>query len=322
MREGNTITFRKRNLFVRLFMPQEKLNQYYRDKRKYEYENNIPFKGIKLRNKIHKLALGIVKTNNHLEGITCRVLHDERIPPTDSPVIYACTHIGRYDVEVFLDAIKNPVYLFFGDPNGIYKSVLGFLVWLNGVLYLDTAYKEDRMIAKEMGIRLLNQGGSLAIFPEGAWNVTENEVVMKLFGGTVEMAIRSEVDIIPVAIDQRGKSFCVNIGKNIKCRELSMNRSIELTNELRDVLCTLKWEIWEQYGISARKEIPEGYSQTFIDQIMAESNTGYTLEDIIATRYRDKRNISPEEAFSFKDKLIPNRNNLFLLKALYRKSDQ
>lgn len=93
-------------------------------------------------------------------------------------------------------------------------------MWLNGVLYLDTAYKEDRMIAKEMGIRLLNQGGSLGIFPEGAWNVTENEVVMKLYSGTAEMAIRTGADIVPIAIEQRGRTFCVNIGK-ILCAKIS-----------------------------------------------------------------------------------------------------
>ena len=301
-------------------MPQEKLNQYYRDKRKYEYENNVPFKGIKLRSKLHKLIQGIVKINNCLEGITYRILHDKRMP-TDRPIIYACTHIGRYDPEVILAAVKKPCYLFFGDPNGIYKSILGFFVWLNGVLYLDTAYKEDRMIAKEMGIRLLNQGGSLGIFPEGAWNVTENEVVMKLYSGTAEMAIRSGADIIPIAIEQRGRTFCVNIGENIMCRNLSMDKSNELTDKLRDVLCTLKWEIWEQYGISARKNIPEGYAQTFIDRIMSESDMGYTLEDIIATRYKDKRNLSPKEVFAFADNLIPNRNNLFLLKSLYHKGN-
>ena len=309
------MAFRKRSLFQRLFMPQEKLNQYYRDKRKYEYENDIPFKGIKIRKHTHGLVLGVVKVNNRSEGITYKVLHDKRTT-TKHPVIYACTHIGRYDVEVLLDAVKDPCYLFYGDANETYKNVLGFLVWMNGVIYLDTAYKEDRMIAKKMGIRLLNQGGSLVIFPEGAWNVTENEVVMKLYGGTVEMAIRSGADIIPVAIDQRGKSFCVNIGENIKCGELSMDRCAELTDDLRDILCTLKWEIWEQNGISARKDIPEGYAQTFIDQIMAESDTGYTLEDIIATRYKDKRNSSPKEAFAFMDNLIPNRNNLFLFRSL------
>lgn len=47
------------------------------------------------------------------------------------------------------------------------------------------------------------------------------------------------------------------------------------------------------------------------------SEMGYTLEDIIATRYKDKRNLSPKEAFAFVDNLIPNRNNLFLFKSLY-----
>lgn len=63
------------------------------------------------------------------------------------------------------------------------------------------------MIAKERGIQLLRQGGNLLIFPEGAWYVTENQIVMRLFEGAADMAIQSKADIIPIAIDQKEKNF-------------------------------------------------------------------------------------------------------------------
>ena len=97
---GTIVTFRKRSLLERSFMPQEKFNQYYRDKRKYEYENGITFIGIKMRKYIHGLVLGIVKMNNRSEGITYRVLHDKRVI-TKQPVIYACTHSATYSNTAF-----------------------------------------------------------------------------------------------------------------------------------------------------------------------------------------------------------------------------
>ena len=76
------------------------------------------------------------------------------------------------------------------------------MAYLLGFIGCDTTEKEDRHIAKELAIRTLKQGGNILIWPEGAWNITENEVVMKLYTGTVEMAIRSGADIIPIAIEQ------------------------------------------------------------------------------------------------------------------------
>lgn len=45
------------------------------------------------------------------------------------------------------------------------------------------------------------------IFPEGAWNISENLLVMKLYTGAAEMAIRTGADIVPIAIEQFGKSL-------------------------------------------------------------------------------------------------------------------
>lgn len=310
------MSFSKKCFFTRLFMPLEELNEYYRNKRKHVYENNILFKGIKMRDKIHKPFIAMIALANRVSGFQTTVVNDRR-STTDKPIIYACTHIGRYDVETLLCAIKSPCYLFYGDANETYRDLLGLLVWLNGSLYFDTAYKEDRMIAKERGIQLLRQGGNILVFPEGAWNITENQIVMRLFRGTAEMAIRGKADVIPIAIDQKGKKFFVNIGENIECEKLTIEKSNELTERLRDILATLKWEIWEEQGVCCREEIPKDYNKTFLDEIMAESNTDYTLEDIIATRYKDKKNLQKEEVFLFKDNLIPSKNNLFLYRPLY-----
>lgn len=78
-----------------------------------------------------------------------------------------------------------------GDAREIYRTADGIMLWLNGVIFFDTEDKQDRYIAKERSISLLKSGGSLLIYPEGAWNITENEIVMPLYAGTAEMAIKS-----------------------------------------------------------------------------------------------------------------------------------
>lgn len=279
------MNFKRKNIIYRTIMPLDQLIEYYRNERKYIYENNIPVKGIKWRKRIHKIMFAIIKMKRVLLHQKLTILHDER-EDTDKPIIYACTHIGRYDIEMALESIQDTCFLFLGSPGKLYRSLDGVLVYLFGFIGCDTTEKEDRHIAKELAIRTLKQGGNILIFPEGAWNITENQVVMKLYTGTIEMAIRSGADIVPIAIEQYEKSFYMNIGKNISLDETSdLNKKRKLSDDLRDTLCTLKWEIWEQFPITKRSSLPENMGQIFVEKIMSETANDYTIEEIERDRF-------------------------------------
>lgn len=187
--------------------------QYREQLRQYEFENFSKIKGIKRKNDII--------------GSCCQSLFWE---------------IGYSDIIMAFEAIKSPCWLFLSDPESVYRTFDGWLVETNGVIYMNAYSKTDRKIAKETVIHLLQQNGSLLIFPEGAWNVTDNLPVMKLFRGTVEMALKTGAEIVPIAIEQYRKNFYVNIGKNIKY-ECFQSDAQKLTNALRDILATLKWKI-------------------------------------------------------------------------------
>ena len=279
------MNFKRKNIIYRTIMPLDQLIEYYRNERKYIYENNIPVKGIKWRKRIHKIMFAIIKMKRVLLHQKLTILHDER-EDTDKPIIYACTHIGRYDIEMALESIQDTCFLFLGSPGKLYRSLDGVLVYLFGFIGCDTTEKEDRHIAKELAIRTLKQGGNILIFPEGAWNITENQVVMKLYTGTIEMAIRSGADIVPIAIEQYEKSFYINIGKIISLDETSdLNKKRKLSDDLRDTLCTLKWEIWEQFPITKRSSLPENMGQIFVEKIMSETANDYTIEEIERDRF-------------------------------------
>lgn len=282
------MNFKRKNIIYRTIMPLDQLIEYYRNERKYIYENNIPVKGIKWRKRIHKIMFAIIKMKRVLLHQKLTILHDER-EDTDKPIIYACTHIGRYDIEMALESIQDTCFLFLGSPGKLYRSLDGVLVYLFGFIGCDTTEKEDRHIAKELAIRTLKQGGNILIFPEGAWNITENQVVMKLYTGTIEMAIRSGADIVPIAIEQYEKSFYINIGKNISLdKATNLNEKRRLCDDLRDILCTLKWEIWEQFQIVQRSSLPENMGQIFVGRIMSETANDYTVEEIERDRFHEK----------------------------------
>lgn len=294
-----------------LFLQQSELEIYMREQRILKYQNDIKMQVSWFRKPVHYLLVGVLVLLRTLAGREVRVISDRRIQ-TRRSVIYACTHIGGHDVETAFEAIKKPCYLFMGDPREVYRTKDGLMLYMNGVIFLDTSDKADRYLAKERSVSLLKSGGSLLIYPEGAWNITENEIVMPLFSGTAEMAIRSGADIVPMAVERYGERYMVAIGANISSNGMQLQDKYEMTDKLRNALAELKWEIWEKEGIHKRRDVPEGYSALFLEDIMHCEAATYTIEDVLLTRYRDKNRMEQEEVMRHLEKVTPSKENAFL----------
>lgn len=304
----------RKNIFKRMTMPLPELETYYRERRKDRFEQNAPLGGVKLRKYLHPLALGLLKMMAILTRQKITVIADRRTP-TNGPIIFASTHIGWDDPAIVFLAIRDHAYLLWGDPKCSYKTIDGFFMDLNGAIICDTDNKTDRYIAKQNSIQWLNQGGNLLIFPEGAWNVTENLPVMPLFAGAAEMAIRTGAEIVPIAFEIFNKNFEVNIGKNITPKNYTLSQKQELTDLLWDTLATLKWEIWARQPQESRRELPGGYIHQYLrgftEQITDES---YSLEAIERTRFHSKEETAQKEAFAHLVEMKPCKNNAFLFR--------
>lgn len=274
----------------------EKVSEYYMELRKFNYENNVPINNIEIRKKIHSLLLLIVKLDRILSHEKLYVINDER-KSTQSPVIFACTHIGGNDVQRTFEAIKEHSYLFLGDPKGLYKDAAGLLLYLNGMIALETNNKLDRKISKERAIELLSKNGNILIYPEGAWNITPNLPVMKLYKGTAQMALETNAEIIPLAIAQYDDKFYVSIGSNIVTKECQLDDT-QLTELLRDCMAKQKWNIYESLPIESRKNINADID-SYQEQIVKRCGYDFTVQDVLDTMYHDKNIVSEEEVYGF-----------------------
>ena len=58
------------------------------------------------RKKIHKFILALYKVKNRLGGFSYQILGDERTW-ADRPIIFVVSHVGKFDVEVVSEAIKD-----------------------------------------------------------------------------------------------------------------------------------------------------------------------------------------------------------------------
>lgn len=310
-------TFKKLSLIEKRKMAIEELINYYAEYRIYCYNKGDKLKGIELRKKIYPLIKLILKTDQLLSKEDNVIIDNKNHAQPNEPKIFACTHIGGNDIQRTFQVIKEPAYLMLGDPGILYKMPIYQALRLNGVIPLETKNKTDRKIAYNRAIELLNNGGNLLIYPEGAWNVSPNEIVMKTFTGTVRMAKETGVDIIPIGVEQYGKTFFFNVGENYKIDNDTSKSDDELNKELRDKLCTLKWDIMKTQPELKRKDIPDDYINEFQSEIVERCNYGYgfSLEDALSESFHDKNVIAEEEVFKCLDEIEINTINAFLLKS-------
>lgn len=110
------------------------------------------------------------------------------------------------------------------------------------------------------------------------------------------------------------KYHYANVGENISPAGYDLEHKHVLTDKLRDALCTLKWEIWEQFSLVSRDLLPSDAVQQLVDGIMSQTNHGYTPEVINRARYHSNTETKPQEVFAHLDTLIPRRENAFLLR--------
>lgn len=299
----------KKNVFQRLAMSLPELEVYYREERRHQFKKGKKLKYIRLRKAFYTLFAKFLTVDRIFRKQTITVISRQK--KYREQIIYACTHIGENDLENIYETIRQGCWWFVGDPCVLYKNISGLLLYLNGSIFFETNDKDDRRIAYLRAVELLKGGGSLMIFPEGARNGTENLPVMELFPGTARMALETNTKIVPIAIEQYEKRFVINFGSELRPENYHDYR--ELTQNLRDTLAALKWEIWEREPLQFRDSLPENYSELFLKKFAARIYPYDTLETVERTRYHGKIS-SPQEAFAHLDKLMPCWENAFLFR--------
>ena len=265
------------------------------------------------RKRIHWLILLIYKIKNRLGNFSYEVLNDKR-EKTDRPIIFVISHVGKFDIEVVSEVVKDHYYLLSGDYEHIQGIIDVPFLLLNGVLFFNEKDKADRKLVTQKMINHLNSGGNLMYFIEGTWNITPNLPMLPCYWGIVDIAKSSNAIIIPIAADQYGKKFVVNVGENFDMAKFgngNEEKSKAIT-ELRDVLATLKWEIWESLPPLSRKDVVGDEWGKYKAERFKEWPY-FNEEYIDGLIYKPKSVVNQEDVYAPIKKLVPSKNNAFLL---------
>ena len=306
--------FEKKNLYeIYRKMSLDDVIKYYQELRKYEYEQDNPIKGIKVRKALYKLINLILRLDAISKKRKVTIIGDERNVihyfkaakdellntkmPKDKSRIYSCTHIGRYDIESALQAVGESCYFIMADPGESYQNVDGLLLRANGVSWFDMYNRFDAHTVNERQLKVLSQGGNELNFGEAAYCLDPVNPVGKIHPGVARRAIKTDSRIIPVSMeqyeDEKGiKEYVVNIGKSIDLTGASLSESEAVSYFVQDEMIELKKKIWQQYGggkpteeeFMTNPNALEEYKK-WIDFIMRDVPDYYTVEDIMREVY-------------------------------------
>lgn len=311
--------FTKKNLIELRKLTVDELSRYYRDLRKYNYDNNLEkYKTPEIRYKLNNLIQLLLKIDKLIAKREVHLLSDDRSYNKEAR-IYTSSHVGRYDIETNYEIIHEPVKMVVGDPGYNYLTLDGLFWRLFGTIFVDTgyqvydirkkiennepitkeeqelydSYKTDRHMCLEYCENYLKNKDNIIIYPEGAWNTTD-KITTKFFPGAAKMAIDTDSELIPIGMVRDNKTYEAMIGKNINVHGATSKDVKDVTEELQARVNELVWKIVATRPLTSRNALGTNEEQlaASVKSIMDESDDEYTLDVIEKSRYEDKS--SPE----------------------------
>lgn len=286
-----------------LKLDNEQLKVYYIKLREYYF--SLPFneRANKLKKIIHPFILVLMKLAHNLK---IEYINDKKI--YDGTAIFSVNHTNSHDIPTTCRIIKNHSYVLV--ENGVeHKDLNGFVLKLNGAIFIDRKSKADRNRSKEDIIKTLLHNNSVIMYPEGTWNMSPNQIMLPLNWGIIDIAKRTDMPIVPIILEYYQGKVLVNIGDPIKV-DINDNK-LESINKLRDIMATMRWEIWEKLPKLNREEISNDYFEKIINFYLEEYpklNVEYEKSVILKTHDNE------DDVFGFMKNLKPNKNNAFLFR--------
>lgn len=218
--------------------------------------------------------------------------------PDNIPIIFTPTHSFKYDILYVLRAIDTHAYILFGSLPQFFHTFDGVSSWLYGVILVDRMDKESRAASKLKIGKVLDMGGKVIDFVEGAWNKTPNKPAEKIFPGVYDLATNHGAWVVPMATHVEGDTCYVSIDDAFDISQYDKEEGIKV---LRDKMATLKWELIEKYSKASRKDFDNGIPmdeqwQQFLNKRISEVQY-YVTEVENNANFKDKTVTAPDEVF-------------------------
>lgn len=134
--------------------------------------------------------------------ITVAVQGAENLPQPGQTVVFASNHQSFLDIPILLANLDDAHALLARKEIGKIPLLRGWMDML-GCIYVDREDNRSAMTALKEADKLLQSGNSLVVFPEGTR--AKGDEIGEFKAGAMRMALKAEVNIVPVVIDGANK---------------------------------------------------------------------------------------------------------------------
>lgn len=235
--------------------------------------------------------------------------YQNNCPNISENAIYAANHGAKYDTPYAGISIKRHAWLVSGTQPLEVLDRMAFS--LNGTIWIDRKDKASKTRGARRMLEVLLEGDSILIFPEGTWNTEPSLPMLPMAWGIIDLAQKSGRPIIPMAVEYYGSDCYIKFGEPLRYWP-DGNKSEDI-KALRDAMATLRWDIWETMPQVHRGDLSGNeWEQEIADRVAAYPKLDFAYEQSCVRR--EKGVTPPEEAFAYLNRLIPCRENAFLLR--------
>ena len=167
-----------------------------------------------VRTMVNNWALRLMK----LAGATMEVTGKEKIP--EGPVVFAANHQGYADIPLLLTQLDKPNPLIAKKELEKVPLLRDWMTELN-CIFIDRDNARQAMDSLKKANELLSEGYSVSIFPEGTRS--KGGEIKEFKGGTIRLATRAKVPIVPCCIEGTYNMLEANKGFKITPAKLQLH---------------------------------------------------------------------------------------------------
>lgn len=182
--------------------------------RKLRKEGNIAEHDRIVRTMVNNWALRLMK----LAGASMEVTGKENIP--EGPVVFAANHQGYADIPLLLTQLDKPNPLIAKKELEKVPLLRDWMTELN-CIFIDRDNARQAMDSLKKANELLSEGYSVSIFPEGTRS--KGGEIKDFKGGTIRLATRAKVPIVPCCIEGTYNMLEANKGFKITPAKLQLH---------------------------------------------------------------------------------------------------
>lgn len=277
--------------------------------------------GMKLRRVISKPLRKVLKMAAGKKVVIDRYPELEK----DEQYIFASTHYFNEDIIAGMAGIDRSAYALIGTTDQVDNNPLMYAAWLYGLIYVDRNDPESRRQSVLKMEKVLNNGSSVVMFPEGGWNNTENLLCQKLFAGPYILAQLTGKKVVALSTFSDPESDTIHIMASDPIDMTNMEKE-EGLEVLRDTMATMMYEQIEKYSTPYERS---KYYEDIHMQHMENRRKEYLKEnwtrdvwDEELTVYKPKHITTAEEVRASLDNVHVDENNAYILAPILARREE